>query len=144
MDDYKIIIYIVLGILYYGYKFFAKKSENEERTSFAPKLPRKVVPREVSIPPKSDMEEKDTPRPFYETLETTNYETERDKVLVENVNPYQDYRLSNANEVENTVPRFAEFALAPKTEHPIKKLFKNKQKLRESFVLSQVLNKKTL
>jgi hypothetical protein len=143
MDDYKIVIYVVLGILYYGYKFLAKKSEREEMPAPTPKVPHKTLPREVPVP-QTEKGEKEMPRPFYETLETTNYETGSENVMVENVNPYQNYRLSNANEVVDDAPRFAEFALAPKSEHPIKKLFKNKQKLRESFVLSEVLKRKSV
>lgn len=163
MEDYKNYFYIALAILYYGYKFVSKKKEEPEKElkprpqktntsgngkqSAPTKKPVTIKELLDEVKKGKEAYEKPVHRPFYETLETVNYETidyetNPEKAKVESINPYQEYHTLN---VENTVvqsSRFAEFATKPAEPHPILAKFKSKDKVKEAFIMSEIFNKK--
>lgn len=164
MEDHKNIIYIVLALLYYGYKFLSKKKEEPEKeVSQQKKKPSTSAEKGRSFPPtkkpssikelldevKKEKEayEKPVYRPFYETqetldYETIDYETNPEKAKVENTNPYQEYRTLKVENFADQAPRFAEYATKPAEKHPILIQFKNKDKVKEAFIMSEIFNRK--
>jgi len=158
MDDYKIILYIVLGGLYYGYKFLSKKKEepaptpvkkrSQQSRSQETHRPTSVQDLLQEVKRQQEKNQKPVSRPFYETLEQTNYETidydtNPEKAVVENVNPYTSYKTLNANTMEDGSSRFAEFVTGEKKQHPILNSLKSKSKVREAFIMSEIFSKKT-
>lgn len=165
MEDYKIIIYIILGALYYGFKFVSKNKEekasqpnkpvanppaNKEDADWnnAPtRRPTTIQELLEEVKKGQETHEKPVYRPFYETqekldYETIDYEATPEKVIVENINPYQEYRTLQVENFADSAPRFAEYATKPKPKHPILDAFKNKDKLKEAFIMSEVMTKK--
>jgi len=165
MEDYKLVIYIVLGALYYGYKFLAKNKEakdNEPKnptptspsnkndggwSSTPPKRPSTIQELLEEVKKEKEAYEKPVHRPFYETQETLNYETidyetTPEKAKVESINPYQEYRTLNVENFADTAPRFAEYATKPKPKHPILNVFKAKDKVKEAFIMSEIFARK--
>ena len=164
MEFQKNYIYIALALLYYGYKFLSKKKEEPEQQIDIPKqkpfsknekelnrpTPKKYSPiKDLLEEVKKEKEtyEKPVHRPFYETQETVNYETidyetNPEKAKVESINPYQEYRTVKVENFTDTAPRFAEYATKPKPKHAILEVFKNKSKVREAFIMSEIFNKK--
>ncbi len=159
MDDYKIIIYIVLGGLYYGYKFLSKKKEeqpapvpvhkrSQQSRSQETNRPTSVQDLLQEVKNQQEKNQKPVSRPFYETLERTNYETieydtNPEKAVVENVNPYTYYKTLNADTMEDGSSRFAEFVTGAKKQHPILNSLKDKKKVREAFIMSEIFSKKS-
>jgi Na+-transporting methylmalonyl-CoA/oxaloacetate decarboxylase gamma subunit len=153
MEDHKNIIYIVLALLYYGYKFLSKKKEEPEKEP-RPKpqktnhsAPAKKLSTVKELKKDKEAYEKPVHRPFYETQETLNYETvdydtNPEKAKVENINPYQEYRTLKAENFTDQAPRFAEFATKPPEKHPILAKFKNKDNVKEAFIMSEIFHKK--
>jgi hypothetical protein len=165
MEFQKNYIYIALALLYYGYKFMSKKKEEPEKVSkprpqkttssrdgkqFAPtKKPSSIKELLGEVKKEKEAYEKPVHRPFYETLETVNYETvdyetNPEKAKVESINPYQEYRTLNVESTVDQSSRFAEFATKPAAPHPILAKFKSKDKVKEAFIMSEIFSKKQI
>ena len=173
MDTEKIIIYVLIGLVYYGYKYFFKNfgvpKETTKPQADPPKapFPNTIPPKKSwSVPPK-EQEQKQTifdlleeikkqeeakkksleipSTTSYETWETTNYETEREKVAIENVNPYAQYHsveVENAPAEKSFKESIYEEYMPKRATHPFLKAFKNKNKVREAFILGEILERK--
>lgn len=169
--DEKIVIYLVIGALYYGYKFFTRKSEQPKSKPSSPPFHPVDEGRELERRMRRASSQSDTPVvlqellaemqrqeanktrtvleqnvPVYENLESrkiqrVNYET--DRIAIEEVNPYLQYRTMTQEEADapSEEGRFAEYMVKRK-ENPLRKVFKDKNKVREAFVLSQVFERK--
>lgn len=164
MEDHKNIIYIVLALLYYGYKFLSKKKEEpqaetkpkpqkpvpatEKDRNFAPsKKPSSIKELLDEVKKAKETYEKPVYKPFYETQETLDYETEDyetnpEKAKVESINPYQEYRTLNVESTVDQSSRFAEFATKPAEPHPILAKFKSNDKVKEAFIMSEIITRK--
>jgi len=164
MEDHKNIIYIVLALLYYGYKFLSKKKEEPKKETAVPKQkpfsstekdrgftpskkPSSIKELLEEVKKEKEAYEKPVHRPFYETqetldYETIDYETNPEKANVENTNPYQEYRTLKAENFTDQAPRFAEYATKPAEKHPILANFKTKSTVKEAFIMSEIFNRK--
>jgi hypothetical protein len=160
MEDHKNIIYIVLALLYYGYKFLSKKKEAPQAEASEPKQkpfsssennkrqkPSSIKELLDEVKKKKETYEKPIHRPFYETqekldYETVDYETNPEKVKIESINPYQEYSTLNVESTVDQSSRFAEFATKPADPHPILTKFKSKDKIKEAFIMNEIFKKK--
>ena len=164
MDIEKILIYIVLGAIYYGFKFLKKRGEKAEaqrqvkpkQTPYFetfkpdPGSPGNNPSKNVIVDLLEEIKKKEKleryeERPYSESrsLEGSGYETGSEKIVIENVNPYTAFRSVSAEDTEaETGGRFSAFETQLKKEHPIKKVFTSKLKMREAIIVSEILKRK--
>jgi hypothetical protein len=169
MDIERILIYGGIGIAYYLYKQFFKNfgtsttKKESVPTSFEPQAPTQDrTTWNVPPPPQAEKQpsifdlledlkkqeaqqkaKTETPKTiFYTNLEETNYEAQPNKAPLETVNPYQ-YKASESAPEKIPASSFAFAEYVPKrSPHPILKLFKDKSKVKEAFILSEILTKR--
>ena len=166
MDIEKILIYIVLAVIYYGFKFLKKKGEKpQEQRQVQPKreifsetfrpdpnLPGSGSSKTTITDILEEMKKREkgkyeeyNEKAYSETrsLEQSSYENESERIVIENVNPYTAFRTVTAEDTEaETDGRFAAFATHVKKEHPVRKLFTNKLKIREAIIASEILKRR--
>ena len=168
MDTEKIIIYVAIGLAYYGYKYFFKNfgksqeppkpvinrpsqnpnadtwsnpppKESEERSSIFDLL-EEIKKQEAA---KQQAPKKQTPT-IYKTLEETNYELEPQKVIIENTDPYK-YQASSIKKDQkdsNTRSLSSEEYSTKTKPHPLLSILKDQRKIKDAFILGEILTKK--
>jgi hypothetical protein len=168
MDYEKILLYAVLALAYYGYKRFFKNFGVPKEAPIPTTQKKKQVPPNIdpsqrgwSLPSEANtpaqptstitdlLEEVKRKQQAYETssptlytsIETVDYDLDPAKATVENVDPYQ-YKSIDAEEKQKNIV-LKEFIFTDrathKKAHPILNVFKNKMKIREAFVIGELL-----
>lgn len=164
MDIEKILIYVVLGLIYYGFKFLKKKGESQseikpkpsqgpffEKFKPDPNLPQPNVKPSSMLELLEEVRNQEKQQKFKlpASLETSSLEgkgyeeSQPERLEVENVNPYVAFRTVSAEDTESqSSSRFSEFEPVVRKSHPIRKIFNQKHKLREAFIVSEILKRK--
>ncbi|MBC7391530.1 MAG: hypothetical protein H7329_20195 [Opitutaceae bacterium] len=165
MDIEKILIYVVLALIYYGFKFLKKKNEANadinpktqkqapyfEKFKPDPNLPQPNYKpgsiQELLEEVKTQEKEQNFKKQKYSesnSLEGKGYEEEKpERLVIESVNPYTAFRTVSTEDTERQMnTRFSEFEPVIRKPHPIRNIFNQKHKLREAFVVSEILKNK--
>jgi len=171
MDSEKIIIYVVIGIVYYGYRYFVKNfgtSKNAPKHVEPPVSNPSTFPergREITKrvePPQLEKsifdlleeikkrENTSQPQTSYErlpepakSLEDTDYELESKKLVIEDVNPYKYAAMEGTAYSPNRDKAYSsEESAVRKKPHPILTTLKDPQKVKEAFILGEILTKR--
>ena len=166
MDIEKILIYVVLAVIYYGFQFLKKR--NDKNAEAKPPVPKQAPYFEKFKPDpnlpqyapsksnpifdlleevkKKEKEQNYKESSYSETssLEGKGYEAVgSERIAIEDVNPYTAFRTVTAEDAEKQInSRFAEFEPVIRKPHPIRKIFNEKLRLREAFIVSEILKKK--
>ncbi len=165
MDLERLIIYAVLGAAYYAYKQFSKNfgtSKTQKKPMDKPAETQDPLPKKKAQT--APLPKTDTPSSIFDLLEELkkqekqqeklvpvskpelepiNYEAQPEKVKVESVNPYL-YTSSKKialTELPETSSLFEEY-LPKRTPHPLLKTLKEKGKLKEAFILNEILRRR--
>lgn len=165
MDSEKIIIYVVLGIIYYGYRYFFKSSNDSKKApkgvetripnsrSFSEKGEETVVYKEPQVEKsifdlleEIKKQEKGRSQPDFRTavetsrsLEGIDYELEPQKIVIEDTNPYQ-YTTTKIE--EKAKKDDSEQSTLLKKPHPLLATMKNTGKVKEAFIIGEILTKR--
>lgn len=165
MDIEKILIYVVLAVIYYGFKFLKKKNESSAEINPRPQWQKPYSEKfkpdpnfpqpnsksssilELLEEVRNQEKEQNFKKPTYSetsSLEGKGYEAdEPERLEIESVNPYTAFRTVGAEDTETQInDRFSEFKIVKRKPHPIRKIFNQKHKLREAFIVSEILKKK--
>ncbi len=156
----KIYIYAALAAAYYGYKFFVKKQASRQESkqrlnqetvseSKGPFANRRVVSETAAyeLAEEYRKEEKrkgivlEDERPVYRSLEMMSGEEVSSEI--EDVNPYLQYKPIVTDSVSvKRMGGFEEYQQVKKV-NPFAALFADKSKVKEAFIMGEILKKKS-
>lgn len=165
----KLLIYAAIGVAYWAYKAlfknFGTSTTSNKPTPLPAQEPYKVPEREFrnfpspqnNIPgtslfdlleeinkqekaPASKIKVKEEPKKYF-TLEDTDYEAEKVKAPIEDVDPYAYAPKKITVFASNTPSQLPDFS-TQRPAHPLLALLKDKNKVKEAFIAGEILAKK--